>query len=188
MLRTIEQTRDTTLLQRAAGIAVFTLLTIVGARISLEIGAVPLTLQTLMVFLAGMVLGSRDGALSQVLYVGLIVIGLPLDARGLGPAVFASPTWGYLVGFIPCAFVAGWLVEHSGNRIWQRVVAGLIGSMFSLIPGMIVAKFVKEVPWEIAVNTYLFAFIGVEIAKAIVAGALTEGARLTLLRLLNPTL
>lgn len=186
MLRTLEQTRDLTRLQRLAGIAIFTLLTIISARFTLEIGAVPLTLQTLVVFLAGMVLGARDGAISQMLYVALIAAGLPLDARGLGTAVFAGPTWGYLVGFIPCAFVAGYLVERAGNRVWQRVAAGLVGSMFVFALGFVVLKFMLDLPWDAAFSTGVLSFMPENFAKALIAGGLTEGARAALLRLLNP--
>lgn len=186
MLRTLEQTRDLTRLQRLAGIAIFTVLTVLGARFTLEIGAVPLTLQTLAVFLAGMVLGARDGAISQLIYVGLIAAGLPLDARGLGTAVFAGPTWGYLVGFIPCAFAAGYLVERAGKRVWQRVAAGLVGSVFVFALGFIVLKFMRDLPWDVAFSTGVLSFMPENFAKALIAGGLTEGARLALLRLLNP--
>lgn len=186
MLRTLNLTREQSQLQRLAGIATFTLLTTLAARITLDIGAVPLTLQTLAVFLAGMVLGARDGALSQMLYVALIVAGLPLDARGLGTAVFAGPTWGYLVGFIPCAFVAGYLVEQAGQRVWQRVLAGLIGSIFVFVPGMVVLKYGLNLTWEAAFSTGVLAFMVENFAKALLAGGMTEGARALLLRMLTP--
>ncbi len=65
MLRTLSRTRDLSLSYRLAVIAVFTLLTIVSARITIEIGPVPFTLQPLAVLLAGLVLGARDGFASQ---------------------------------------------------------------------------------------------------------------------------
>ncbi|MBC8099041.1 MAG: biotin transporter BioY, partial [Armatimonadetes bacterium] len=139
-------------------------------------------------FLAGMVLGGRDGALSQVLYVALIAAGLPLDARGLGAAVFAGPTWGYLIGFIPCAFVAGTLVERAGTRVWQRVLAGLAGSVCVFALGFIVLKLNTGLTWDAAFTTGVLNFMPENFAKALVAGALTEGARASLLRLLTPTI
>jgi biotin transport system substrate-specific component len=186
MLRTLELPRERRFVLRLAGIATFTLLTALSARATLEIGAVPLTLQTLAVFLAGMVLGARDGAISQMIYVGLIALGVPWDARMLGAAVFAGPTWGYLVGFIPCAFVAGYLVERSGNRVWQRVVAGLIGSIFVFLPGMIVLKYTLALSWDAAFVSGVANFMVENFAKAMIAGALAEGARTLLLRTLNP--
>lgn len=184
MLQTFPQSRSN--IQRLAGIAVFTLLTVLAARVTIEIGPVPLTLQTLAVFLAGMVLGARDGAASQLAYVLLIAIGLPLDARGLGTAVFAGPTWGYLVGFIPAAYVAGYLVERAGERLWQRVIAGLVGSAFVFIPGFIVLKFYTGMAWDAAFVVGVLEFQVENVLKALLAAGIAESARQVLLRTLMP--
>lgn len=190
MLRTLPLTRGdesrAALITRLAAIALFTALTAVGARVTVEIGPVPLTLQTLAVFLAGMVLGARDGAWSQVLYVGLVALNLPLDARGAGSAVFMGPTWGYMVGFIPCAYAAGLLVERAGDRVWQRVAAGLIGSVFVFGLGFVVLKFSLGLDWGAAFMSGVVEFMPENFAKAMIAGGLTEGARAALLRVLNP--
>ncbi|MBE0689717.1 MAG: biotin transporter BioY, partial [Anaerolineae bacterium] len=95
MLRTLPQTRDWTQGQRLAGIAGFALLTTIAARISIPMEPVPFTFQPLAVLLAGMVLGARDGMISQLLYVIMIAAGLPLDSRALGPAALLGPTAGY---------------------------------------------------------------------------------------------
>lgn len=177
MLRTLPQTRELNLTYRLAGIAAFTALTAIGARVTVEIGPVPLTLQTLAVFLAGMTLGARDGALSQVAYVGLIAVGLPLDARGLGTAVFAGPTWGYLVGFIPCAFVTGFIAERASQRV-LRLAAGLVGSLFVFVPGVIVLKQVTGLTWAEAFDTGFSLFSLENLAKAGLAAGIAETARL----------
>jgi len=188
MLRTIPQTRDSAWVYRLAMISVFAALTAIGARVTVEIGPVPLTLQTLAVFLAGMVLGSRDGALSQVLYVGLIIGGLPLDARALGPAVFAGPTWGYLIGFIPCAYVAGYLTERANGRMWMRVIAGLTGSVFVFGLGFIVLKYNLDLTWQAAFISGVWEFQVENVAKALLAAGISESARALLLRTLLPPL
>ena len=82
MLRTLPQTRDQSWVYRLAGIAFFTVLTILAARVSIPLDPVPFTLQPLAVVLSGMVLGWRDGLLSQALYVALIAAGLPLEESG----------------------------------------------------------------------------------------------------------
>ncbi|GAB4530138.1 MAG: biotin transporter BioY [Anaerolineae bacterium] len=188
MLRTFPQTRDTSLMQRMLMVSAFTLLTALAARVTVDIGPVPLTLQTLAVFLAGMVLGARDGALSQVFYVMLIAAGLPLDARGLGTAVFMGPTWGYLIGFIPCAYVAGWLVEHSNGRMWQRLLAGLIGSAFVFGLGFVVLKFNTGMTWQQAFVGGVVEFQVENFLKALLAAGIAESTRQVLLRTLMPQL
>ncbi len=186
MLRTIERTRDASQAQRLAAIGLFTLLTVIFARVTLEIGPVPLTLQTLAVFLCGLVLGARDGALAQLFYVGLIAAGLPFDARGLGPAVFAGPTWGYLVGFIPAAFVTGWLVERYGRTVGLRALACFAGSLVVFVLGVTVLKSNLNLTWEAAISTGFLAFFWENLAKVVLAAGIAEGARAALLRMLMP--
>ena len=55
----------------------------------------PITFQVLVVLLAALSLGAKAGAVSQALYLAAISAGLPLDAKGLGVAVWTQPTAGY---------------------------------------------------------------------------------------------
>lgn len=82
-------------------------------RLHLPWTPVPVTGQVLAVLLSGVMLGGRFGALSQVLYVALGVAGVPwFNGAAAGPAVLAGATGGYLVGFIPAAFVLGRIVDR----------------------------------------------------------------------------
>ena len=91
-----------------AMVGLFAALTAIGAWISIPIPPVPFTFQVLFVLLAGAVLGSARGGLSQIVYVLLGVIGLPVFAGGAsGPGVLFGPTGGYIFGFIVAAFVVG---------------------------------------------------------------------------------
>lgn len=178
MLRSLPQTRDYTLAYRLVGIAFFTVLTALTARLTIETGSpVPTTLQVLAVLLAGMVLGARDGALSQLAYIGLIAAGAPLDARLLGAAALFGPTGGFLIGFIAAAFVAGWLVEHGAARVWQRWLAGIAGIAVLYLFGVVHLKFYAGMEWGAAWAAGAAAFILIDLAKALVAAALTEGSR-----------
>jgi len=177
MLRTLPQTRDQNLSYRLAGIAVFTVLTIIASRITIEIGVVPFTLQPLAVLLSGMVLGGRDGFLSQLVYVGLIALGAPLDARGLGAAALVGPTAGYLIGFVFAAGVAGYLVERGAKRVWQRWLAGVVGIMVIYAFGLVILKLNTGMDWGAAWNAGVTPFIAPDLAKALIAAALTESGR-----------
>lgn len=74
---------------------------------------VPVTAQTLGVMLAGAVLGAWRGAAAAALVVALVALGLPVLSGGRGGlGVFQGPTVGFLVGWIPAAFVTGLFVEH----------------------------------------------------------------------------
>ena len=88
----------------------------------------PITLQVLAVLLAGLALGARDGAASQAADVAAITAGLPLDAGGLGSAMWTRPSVGYLPGFIAGAFVAGFLAEKGvRGSLALRLLAALAG-------------------------------------------------------------
>ena len=68
-------------------------------RIPLPFSPVPVSAQTLAVMFAGALLGARLGAFSQLVYVLMGAVGLPVFAGGQGgPAVLAGPTGGYLIG------------------------------------------------------------------------------------------
>ncbi|MFP4482801.1 MAG: biotin transporter BioY [Thermovirgaceae bacterium] len=91
--------------------ALFAVLTAVGAYIRIPFPLVPMTLQTLFVFMSGALLGSRGGALSQILYVGMGFVGLPVFAGGGGPQYLLHPTIGFILGFIAGAWVIGRAID-----------------------------------------------------------------------------
>jgi biotin transport system substrate-specific component len=100
-------------------------------------GTVPLTLQTLWVYLGGVVLGPVWGAASFTLYLLAGALGLPVFAEGAsGLGVVLGPTGGYIVGFVAGAFVVG-LVAHGGVElrdpreipVWRLTAAIAAGSL-----------------------------------------------------------
>ncbi|AWB87280.1 biotin transporter BioY [Mycetocola zhujimingii] len=88
--------------------------------------AVPITLQTLGVMLAGAILGWWRGAASVLALLTLVAAGLPLLSGGRGGiGVFFGPSVGYLIGFVFGAAVTG-LIVHAGasKPTWLRVIVG----------------------------------------------------------------
>jgi biotin transport system substrate-specific component len=88
-------------------VAMFAALTAIGAFIKIPIPYVPFTLQYLFCALAGIILGSKLGALSQIVYVLIGLAGVPVFTEGGGISYIFKPTFGYLVGFIVAAYVIG---------------------------------------------------------------------------------
>jgi biotin transport system substrate-specific component len=103
------------------------LLAVLGVPGAIPIGgAVPITAQTLGVMLAGAVLGAWRGAAAVVIFLLLVLAGLPLLSGGRGGAgVFVGPSAGFLIGWIFGAFVVG-LIVRLGNRppVWWRTALG----------------------------------------------------------------
>jgi biotin transport system substrate-specific component len=78
--------------------------------------AVPITLQTFGVMLAGLVLGARRGALAALLYLAVGAAGLPVFSGGAGGiGVFAGLSAGYLIAFPLAAALAGYLATRAGG-------------------------------------------------------------------------
>lgn len=177
MLRSIQITRTDNDMVRAAGIALFVVLMALSAKMSVEIGAVPITLQPLVVLLAGMVLGARDGAAAILSYVFLIALGAPIDARSLGTAALVGPTGGYLIGFAVAAFVAGYLVERGAKQVWQRWLAGIVGVAVIYLFGIVQLKAVLSLSWQDAWAAGVAPFIVLDLIKALIAAGLVEGMR-----------
>ncbi len=120
---------DKHIFAQALWICAFSALTAIGAQVEIPHYPVPFTLQTFFVLLAGAFLGARNGALSQVLYIALGVIGLPVfSGAGFGFARLIGPTGGYLLAFPIAAALVGYMIQRRGSFGWIVVsmVAGLI--------------------------------------------------------------
>ena len=103
--------------------ALFVALVAVGAFIKIPIPYLPFTLQLLFTTLAGLILGSRLGGMSVVMYLILGLAGVPIFTEGGGFMYVVKPTFGYLLGFAIGAFVAGRMVETSVTLTFKRLLA-----------------------------------------------------------------
>jgi len=153
--------------------SIFAALTALGAQVAIPIGTVPITLQVLFVLLSGLILGPRLGFLSQALYIFLGLIELPVFAHlSSGPGVLYGPTGGYLLAFPIAAFITG-LVRKSNKAI--KLAGSLVGvgviyllgwGRLSLLMGPSKAFYVGVLP-----------FIGVDVAKAVIAVIIADAVR-----------
>ena len=155
--------------------ALFTALTSVGGFISIPLGPVPITLQTLFVVLSGLILGGKLGAISQITYVILGLIGLPVFSGGSGGLTsVVSPTFGFLLSFIVAAYVIGKLTEK--NKSISRIISSVIlGSFIIYIIGVPYFYFIftnylgKSINFYSALKYSCIPFIPGDIIKAIVS-------------------
>jgi len=160
------------------GVALFVAFTALTARVTIPLPftPVPITLQVMAVLLSGLVLGPRAGAASQLVYLAAIAAGLPLDARALGAAALAGPTAGYLIGFVPAAFVTGWLAQKLSGTRASRFVAALAGVAVIYAVGVAwLAPIVGGLgaAWTLGVAP----FVLIDLGKALVAALVAESGR-----------
>lgn len=135
-----------------------------SAWLSVPFYPVPLTMQTLAVLLVGGLLGPRLGVVAVVGYLSLGLAGAPVFHGGLaGPAVLAGPTGGYLIGFVPAAFVMGYAAKWaSAKRL------GTLRQVSLLAAGALLAEasiYVVGLPWLAVLYT------GGDLARAATVGA-----------------
>ena len=116
----------------------FSILTAISAQVSIPIKPVPFTLQTMVVLLAGAFLGAKNGAYSQVLYIFLGAIGLPIFAQTadgtMGFARLISPTGGYLLAFPVAAYLVGYFTAKSQKYSFV-VISMIIAELVVIITG-----------------------------------------------------
>lgn len=100
---------------------------VLGQVAAIPVGPVPITLQTLGVMLTGAVLGPWRGAGAMILLNALTAAGLPLMSQGTGGlGVYAGPTAGFALGFIPGALVIGLIVHARWPVSWWRTILGVV--------------------------------------------------------------
>jgi len=119
--------------KRITRISLMAALTAIGAFLIIPLQPVPFTMQPFFVFLAGLVLGPVDGALSQLVYLGVGAIGIPVFAGltgGLGHLV--GPTGGFLAGFVLCAWLTGLIAGQDPSISFLRAVLAISSGMLCL--------------------------------------------------------
>jgi len=166
-------------LAQAAWITSFAALTALGAQVEIPHHPVPYTLQTLFVLLAGALLGKRNGALSQLLYITVGLFGLPVfSSGGFGLAKIVGPTGGYLLSFPIAAFVVGYLVENHRRFIWL-LVSMVIGLLVIFSLGTIHLYFVYYRDWAPAILNGFLIFSWWDVLKILAAASIVHGVRRT---------
>ncbi len=142
-------------------------------------GGVPITAQSLGIMLCGTILGWRAGGLAALLFVCLVLAGLPLLAGGRGGVgLLVSPSVGFLAGFPFAAAATGIVVERLPLRTTfvRATIASLIG-------GILVLYVFGVLGWAWAANLSIVETIPLatlpylpgDIIKAVICGCVTHG-------------
>lgn len=168
--------------------AIFVVLMIVSAFIKIPFPLVPLTFQTVVAVLAGLLLGPLYGTAAVGVYIFMGLIGLPVFTNGGGFAYVVQPTFGYILGFAAAAFVAGLIGGKGKITLLRALVAGGIGFLVNYLVGvpyfLLIWHFYMHNGgvWEAAI-TYNFLYMPKDFALCLLAGFLAWRVRPLLERL-----
>lgn len=169
--------------------SLFAALIAAGAYIAIPIGPVPIVLQNLFIFLAGLLLGGRWGLACVGVYLLAGACGLPVFAGGTGGiARFAGPTGGYLIGFLPAVFLIGLISENMGdtknqspvfwkNRAVYDVLAMICGTAIIYAVGVTWLKTVTGMAWGKTLTLGMYPFLPGDIIKIVAAAAIAKALR-----------
>ena len=139
--------------------------------------AVPVTLQTLGIMLAGSILGWKRASLSVLVLLVLVAAGLPLLSGGRGGlAVFVGPSAGYLIGWVLGAAVIGWLVQTRlpAYPMWWGALANVAGGIAAVyLVGILVQAAVTGTS-VLAAATLSLVFLPGDALKVVIATAVAS--------------
>lgn len=150
----------------------FAALTAIGAYIylPLPVSPVPITLQMFFTFMAGGILGKRYGFLSQLIYLMLGAVGLPVFAGGLGGiGVLFGPTGGYILGFL----LAGYISGYGKNSFFQKVLFMLLGLLTIYLLGITVLMINTKITFLNALSVGVLPFLIGDLIKISLAAYLS---------------
>ena len=145
--------------------ALMTAVTCVLAPMSIPIGPVPISLTNLAIYLSLYLLGWKWGTVSYLVYLLVGAAGVPVFSGftgGLG--ILLGNTGGYLVGFLPMALIAGWVIDHSRRR-WIHLIGMAAGTAVCYAFGTAWFCFVGNVTPLAALSACVFPFIPVDLIK-----------------------
>jgi biotin transport system substrate-specific component len=160
---------------RVLSVLFVAVLTAAAAQLSfpLPFTPVPFTIQPMIVLIGAAALGSRLGALSQILYLTLGVAGLPVFAHSpelpQGFARLLGPSGGYLMAYPIAAFATGLLAERGFDRRYLTSTLAMFAGLSIVFAGG-VSWIARLAGLEVALATGLYPFIIVDVIKIIAAG------------------
>lgn len=156
-----------------SGAALITL----GARLSVPMWPVPMSLQTLAVLIVGFGLGARLGAASVMSYLALGAAGLPVFVAGAGVPALLGPTAGFLFGFVALAWLAGLAAERGVARGLVRT-AGVALALSAVLyaPGVLWLFAATPLDLQAAVAAGALPFLLGDAIKSVMAALIVTGA------------
>lgn len=153
--------------------ALLAALSAVLSQLSIPIGPVPVNLTHVSIFIAVGLLGAKYGTVSQIVFVLLGVVGVPVFSQFTGGLVIVlGPTGGFIIGYIGCAFVAGLIMDRFGRSIVASILAMYAGWSITYLFGISWYMFFSGSSLAVALSLCLFPFLLGDVLKTILSAVL----------------
>ncbi len=152
-------------------VSLFASLTAAGSFVYLPLpfNPVPITLQTFFTYLSGIILGPLLGPLSQLIYILLGCLNLPVFAGGTaGLGTLFGPTGGYLWGFLAASGIIG-LMAKGQRSFWRLVLAMVSGTIAIYVFGLAQLIFVAHLSLTQACWAGMVVFLPGDLVKIVLA-------------------
>jgi biotin transport system substrate-specific component len=173
-------------LRRTVAAAGFTALIAIGAYISIPIGPVPIVLQNFFVLLAGVMLPGRTAAAAVGVYLFLGAVGLPVFSGGTGGfAHFIGPTGGYLIAYLPAAYLVAAASSPRSRSLPRDLLALSAGVLLIFALGVPWLKYSTGMSWKAAAGAGLLPFLPGDALKVAAAAFVSRAFKPRLLSILN---
>lgn len=147
--------------------------------IPVPMSPVPISLATFAVYLAGILLGAKQGVLCVLIYLLLGMAGLPVfSGFSVGIGVLLGPTGGYLIGYLPCVLIVGWLsrMKPGKKKYFGNAIAMGVGTVACYILGTVWFLGVMEGTYTVgqALLVCVVPYLAFDLVKIMVAAAVAE--------------
>ena len=153
-------------------IALFAAITAVCSQITVPLGPVPFTLQTLAIALTAIILG-RYGGLAILLYLIIGAIGVPVfSGFKAGIPVLVGPTGGFLIGFTLAAFIMGLVIDRMNLSFAKALIINILGLALVYAIGVTQLKLLMDLTWVKAMSLGMIPFILPDLLKIGIASYL----------------
>lgn len=151
----------------------------ISAKVKVPFYPVPMTLQTLALFLIAATYGSRLAVATVGLYLLEGALGFPVFAgtpeKGIGIAYMFGPTGGYLAGYLVAAAIVGYAAEQSWGRRLFGLGAAMLAGEFAIL-GLGFAWLATLIGADKAFTFGVAPFLFADMVKVALAAALSTAA------------
>lgn len=160
-------------------ISFFTALAIAGAFLRIPLPFLSITFQMLFALLAGIILGPVKGMIAMTVYLALGLVGLPVFSLGGGIGYILQPSFGFILGFIPGAYVSGITYGKLNSKpysktLWAYFAGAAVVYAIGITYMFFILKFYIDKPGVSLAATFIsmLPYLGKDIILGLLAASM----------------